>query len=394
MFSLMTPLPPDPVLSITTKFNADPRTQKFDLGVGVYRDETGHTPIPAAVKQAERDILAAQTTKTYISPAGNPAFNDAVSKLVLGESLDTARTFAVQTPGGTGAIKNLLDLAFQVMPDAVVWLSAPTWPNHGPIAAAAGLITASYPYYDVRTGTLLFDEMMSALAQVPAGDIVVLHGCCHNPSGADLSLDQWAEVAALLEKRGAIPLIDIAYLGLGDGLDEDAKGLRLIATRCEEVMIAASCSKNFGLYRDRVGAAIVKTASAELKQVGFDNAAYISRSAFSMPPDIGASVVARVLETEALRASWIEELDTMRRRINDLRGLLTDELRQQTNSERFDFLAGQKGMFSLLGTSPAQAATLERDHGVYLPASGRINIAGLNTKAIAPVATAIAAVCR
>ncbi|MCG6857232.1 MAG: aspartate/tyrosine/aromatic aminotransferase [Salaquimonas sp.] len=394
MFSALQPIPPDPILSITAKFRADSRQDKFDLGVGVYRDEEGNTPIPAAVKEAERRVIAEQTTKTYLSPVGNPAFNDAMAKLVLGDGLDTERTSAVQTPGGTGAVRLLLDLVKLANPDATIWISDPTWPNHKPMAGAANLKIAAYPYYDAASGILTHDAMMAALDGLKAGDAVILHGCCHNPSGADLSLAQWNEIAALLNAKGALPLVDFAYQGLGNGLEEDATGLRLLADQCPEMMIAASCSKNFGLYRDRVGAAIVIAANAAEKQITLANAAIVARCTYSMPPDEGAAIVARILNDEALRASWTAELESMRLRINDLRSQLAAELRLKTNSERFDFLAGQKGMFSLLGTGKEAAEALTRDHAVYLPASGRINIAGLRTSGIETVASAIAATSR
>lgn len=394
MFSALCPIPPDPILSITATFQADPRPEKFDLGVGVYRDENGNTPIPAAVKKAERLIFAEQTTKTYLSPAGNSAFNQAMKRLVLGDGFDMARTFAVQTPGGTGAVKNLLDLYRVANPEATVWLSDPTWPNHKPISEAAGLKTASYPYYDAVSGSLKFDAMMAALNGVKNGDVVVLHGCCHNPTGADLDLGQWREIAELISRKGAVPLVDIAYQGLGDGLVQDAGGVRLLADRCEGVLIAASCSKNFGLYRDRVGVAIGVMPSEGVATTALQNAAYISRSAFSMPPDMGAAVVARILNSEELRSSWTGELEAMRQRIADLRTKLAARLRLETNDGRFDFLASQKGMFSLLGINAEQAASLVREHGVHLPASGRINLAGLRISGIDAVAAAIAAVCR
>lgn len=394
MFSLLSPMPPDPILSITTKFQADPRSEKFDLGVGVYRDENGNTPIPAAVRKAERQIIDAQTTKTYLAPSGNPAFNDEMSKLILGDSLVADRTFAVQTPGGTGALRNLFDLVHVATPDATVWLSDPTWANHKAVANGAGLQTVTYPYYDYATGQIVFDRMLTGLNSVKAGDIVVLHGCCHNPTGADLDLDQWRAVAEHLRERGALPLVDIAYMGLGDGLEADAAGLRLLASLSEEVMIAASCSKNFGLYRDRVGAAIVQVASAKDRQAGLDNAAFVNRAAYSMPPDMGAATVARILETDELRDSWTGELEEMRIRVTDLRNQLAAALRLKLNDGRFDFLADQKGMFSLLGIDAAQVESLARDHGVYMPASGRINMAGLSASGIDPVASAIAAVCR
>ena len=356
------------------------------------RDEDGNTPIPAAVKEAERRIIAEQTTKTYLSPTGNQDFNEAMMKLVLGEVLDEKRTCAVQTPGGTGAVRLLFDLAKLANPDATVWISDPTWPNHKPMAEASGLKTAAYPYYDKAGGVVLFDAMMAALENLKAGDLVVLHGCCHNPTGADLDLSQWDKIAELLNARGAIPLVDFAYQGLGNGLDEDAAGLRLLAGQCEEILIAASCSKNFGLYRDRVGAAIVIAASEQEKQNAFGNAGVIARCTYSMPPDPGAAIVARILNDEALRASWVEELDGMRRRIAELRTELADALRLKLNSDRCDYLAQQKGMFSLLNLKDGGAKTLSSEHGVYMPASGRVNMAGLRTSMIDTAATRIARV--
>ncbi len=392
MFSVLKPVPPDPILSISATYNADPRTDKLDLGVGVYRDEDGNTPIPAAVKEAERRIIAEQTTKTYLSPTGNPAFNEAMTKLVLGDALDEERTCAVQTPGGTGAVRLLFDMVKLANPDATVWLSDPTWPNHKPMAGSAGLKTAVYPYYDKAGGALHFDEMMTALDAIAPGDVVVLHGCCHNPTGADLNVSQWEAIADLLNAKGALPLVDFAYQGLGDGLDKDAEGARLLAGKCREVLIAASCSKNFGLYRDRVGAAIMIAATPEESRNAFGNAGIIARCTYSMPPDPGAAIVARILTDDALRASWMEELEAMRLRITDLRRQLADALRLKLNSDRYDFLAGQKGMFSLLDLENDGAKTLAADHAVYMPASGRVNMAGLRTSAIEMAASKISKV--
>lgn len=394
VFSILQSVPPDPILSITAAFRADPRSEKLDLGVGVYRDEDGNTPILAAVREAERVNIAGQITKSYLSPAGNEVFNDAMVRLVLEDSLEKERTFAVQTPGGTGAVKNLLDLVCLAKPDATVWLSDPTWANHKSIAEAAGLTTTTYPYYNAASSEILFDAMMTTLEKVRAGDVMVLHGCCHNPTGADLDLDQWRQIAERLSARGAVPLVDIAYQGLGDGLEKDATAIRLLAGQCEELLIAASCSKNFGLYRDRVGVAIGVLASANEAKKALGNAAYISRSAFSMPPDGGAAIVARILESDALRSLWTRELEAMRLRMIDLRTQLAGQLRLEMNDGRFDFLAHQNGMFSLLGIDRNQAESLVRDHAVYLPASGRINLAGLRSSGIKTVASAIAAVCR
>ena len=391
MLESLAAAPPDPILSISREFRADPREDKLDLGVGVYRDGDGRTPVMEAVHEAERLDWEAQDSKAYLDQIGNEGFNRAMSALVLGEGFDPDRTFAVQAPGGCGALRLHVELIRRLNPWATVWVSDPTWPNHRAIVSAGGLAIATYPYYAAVTGTLLIEEMTGALEQAKPGDAVIVHACCHNPTGADLDEGQWHRLAEVIGSRGLLPLVDIAYQGLGDGPAEDAAGLRILVSRVDEVLVGASCSKNFGLYRDRVGVALGAASTPAARDVATGWLAAIARESYSMPPDHGASVVARILTSDSLRATWRHELDAMRTRMNANRRSLAETLRSRLNGGRFDFLGRQKGMFSLLGLDPAGVAALRDDHAIHAPANGRINVAGLNEAAIGKLAAAIAA---
>lgn len=390
MLDALKPQPQDKILQLIAMYRDDPRTQKIDLGVGVYKDATGLTPVMRAVKAAEKKLWEAETTKTYTALAGDPAFSAAMVGMILGEGY-ADRAAAVATPGGTGAIRQALELIKLAAPGATVWISAPTWPNHPSIIKYLGMAMAEYRYFDEATRGVDFAGLMADLAKVKAGDAVLLHGCCHNPTGANLTLDQWAEVVKLLADKGAVPLVDLAYQGFGDGLDEDAAATRLIAGAFPEVLIAASCSKNFGIYRERTGILIALT-SPERKAVVQGNLNFLNRQNYSFPPDHGARLVTMILGDAALAADWKAELEEVRQNMLGLRRQLADELRRATNSDRYDFVATHRGMFSRLGLSEAQVNRLRDEHGIYMVGDSRINIAGLNAKTVPILAAAIAAV--
>lgn len=391
MLDALKPQPADKILALIQAFKDDPREDKIDLGVGVYKDATGLTPVMRAVKAAEKRLWEQETTKTYTALAGDPAYAEALSGLILGGVVEAGRVSAIATPGGTGAIRQALELIRLARPDATVWLSNPTWPNHPSIIRFLGMKMAEYRYFDEATRGVDFGAMMADLDAVKAGDVVLLHGCCHNPTGANLTLEQWGAVADLLERKGAIPFIDIAYQGFGDGLEADAAGTRLIAQRLPEVLIAASCSKNFGIYRERAGLLMALAPKAEMRAVVQGNLAFLNRQNYSFPPDHGARLVTMILTDADLRADWQAELEEVRLSMLGLRRQLADELRKLTNSDRFDFIAHHRGMFSRLGASEAQVEAMRRDHGIYMVGDSRLNIAGLNAATVPVLARAIVA---
>ncbi|MCB6179542.1 aspartate/tyrosine/aromatic aminotransferase [Rhodobacter sp. Har01] len=390
MLEALNPQPQDKILQLIALFRDDPRQAKIDLGVGVYKDATGLTPVMRAVKAAEKKLWETETTKTYTALAGEPAYNAAMVQMILGSGY-ADRAASVATPGGTGAIRQALELIRMASPAAKVWMSNPTWPNHPSIVKYLGMPSAEYRYFDSASGGVDFAGLMADLDGVAAGDAVLLHGCCHNPTGANLDLAQWAQVLDLLAARGAIPFVDLAYQGFGDGLEEDAAATRMVAARFPEVLIAASCSKNFGVYRERTGILIALT-SPDRKAVVQGNLNYLNRQNYSFPPDHGARLVTMILEDAALTADWKAELEDVRLNMLSLRQQLADELRRATNSDRFDFVARHRGMFSRLGLTEAQVATLREVHGIYMVGDSRINIAGLNAKTVPILAAAIAQV--
>lgn len=391
MFDHLKPQPQDQILRLIQMFRDDPRRDKIDLGVGVYKDATGLTPVMRAVKAAEKKLWEVETTKTYTGLAGEPAFNAALSGMILGGAVAADRISSVATPGGTGAIRQALELIRLASPDATVWLSNPTWPNHPSIIKYLGMPMAEYRYFDAATRGIDFAGLMADLAGVQAGDAVLLHGCCHNPTGANLDAGQWAQVADLLAARGAIPFVDLAYQGFGDGLEEDAAATRMIAARFPEVLIAASCSKNFGIYRERTGI-LIAIGDGAGKATLQGNLNFLNRQNYSFPPDHGARVVTMILEDPALTADWKAELEEVRQNMLSLRQSLADALRRATNSDRFDFVATHRGMFSRLGLTPEQVERLRADHGIYMVGDSRINIAGLNATTVPILAAAIAQV--
>jgi aromatic-amino-acid transaminase len=392
MFETLTAAPPDKIIALMGQFREDPRPGKIDLGVGVYKDAKGDTPIMAAVREAEKLLYERQTTKTYVGMAGDPLFNAAMIGLVFGEGADRARIRAAQAPGGSGALRILAELIARAKPGATVWLSDPTWPNHVPLIRAAGVTTKEYLYFDAVTGTVRFDAMMEALKKAAPGDVVLLHGCCHNPTGANLDHAQWEEVAGLLVSRGLFPFVDLAYQGFGDGLEEDAYGVRLLASRVPEMAVAASCSKNFAVYRDRVGTAFLLGKGAAAADIAYSQLLSVARGMYSMPPDHAAAAIRIVLEDKGLTASWKEELETMRQRMVSLREGFADALRRQSNSDRFDFIARHRGMFSRVGATPAQVEKLRTEHGVYMVGDSRINVAGLPEDRLDMLAASIVSV--
>ena len=392
MFETMQAAPKDKILALMTQYCEDPRPDKVDLGVGVYKGEDGNTTVMRAIRDAEKKLHDAQDTKTYVGLQGDKEFCEEMGELVLGDAVPAERLRVCQAPGGSGALSILAMMLHRAHPHATLWLSDPSWPNHIPLLTMAGLKTSIYPYYDAASGCILFDEMMAALADAKASDILLLHGCCHNPTGADLSLEQWKTVTDLCLEKDLVPFVDFAYLGFGGGLEEDTAGLRHMASRVPEMVVAASCSKNFAVYRDRVGAAMLIARNAQEADLAFSHLLSVTRSVYSMPPDHGAAVVRLVLKDPELRADWAQELEEMRLRMETLRGDFADALRRASNSGRFDFIADQKGMFSRLGLTPEQIDRLREEHGIYAIGDSRINIAGLPGDRLDHVARAVVSV--
>ncbi len=391
MLETLTAPAPDKIVALIGLFAADPRTDKLDLGIGVYKDAEGRTPVMRAVKAAEERLWREQTTKTSLSTLGDTSFVAAMRDLAFGDAVPAERIAGAQTPGGTGAIRQLAELIRRARPEARVWYSDPTWPNHPLILGHVGLKTATYRYYDPATGRVDFAAARADLADAAAGDVVILHGCCHNPTGANLSLEEWQALTGDFAARGVIPFIDLAYQGFGDGLEADVAGLRHMVATLPESLVGSSCSKNFGLYRDRVGAAFVVAKDAAAAKIAEGNLGNLNRLNFSFPPDHGAKVVSIILSDPALRADWQAELEEMRQNMLDLRNQLADTLRRATNSDRFDYIAAHRGMFTQLGGTIEKVEALRRDHGIYMVGTGRINIAGL-PRDMDALAKAIAAV--
>jgi aspartate aminotransferase len=389
MFAHLSPQPKDKILALMAAYKEDPRDTKVDLGVGVYKDASGNTPVMRAVKAAERRLVDEQTSKAYVGLAGDPAFSDAMIDLVLDGAVARERVAAVATPGGTGAIRQGLELIKLAAPDATVWISNPTWPNHPSIIKYLGMPMAEYRYFDEATRGVDFDGMLADLKQVKAGDVVLLHGCCHNPTGANLTADQLQQAISVIKDVGAMPFVDIAYQGFGDGLAADGAATRAIAASFDNVLIAASCSKNFGIYRERTGILMAIARDEDERDLAQQNLSYLNRQNYSFPPDHGARVVTMILTDPVLRADWEAELEDTRLGMLDLRKQLASELRRLSNSDRFDFLATHRGMFSRLGTTPEKVEKLRADHGIYMVGDSRMNIAGLNADTIPVLAKAI-----
>jgi len=395
MFQSLQALPADPILGLMAAYRSDDNPKKIDLGVGVYKDAEGNTPVMRAVKQAEDRILNEQTTKSYVGPTGAAAFNDIIADLVLGNTLVSAldkRRVTVQTPGGCGGLRLAAEFIKKANPEATVWVSDPTWANHVPLLGSAGLKIEQYPYYDYDSHSVRFEDMLETLAKVEAGDAVLVHGCCHNPCGSDLSAEQWRALRDLALKNGFTVFIDLAYQGLGDGLQEDVHGTRLLAESLPELIIVSSCSKNYGLYRERTGALTVICDSDKAAGIASTQLAAAARAMYSMPPDHGAAVVAEVMQDPALRSDWDSELTEMRNRINGLRSELVARLKDAGIDRDFSFIEKEKGMFSFLGVSVDQVQSLVNDYSIYLVNSSRINVASINASNIDYLTTSIATV--
>jgi aspartate aminotransferase len=383
MFERLELIKPDAILGLMAEYRADPDPRKVDLGVGVYRDAHGETPVPAAVRAAESALIARQSTKTYVGPAGNPGFNQAIERLVLGPdhpALGAGRVRTVQAPGGCGALRLGAELIRLASPDSAVHVSTPTWANHGPLLSGSGLKLEPYPYLDRLTGGVDFAAMAAALGRLPPRAVLLLHGSCHNPTGADLKPEQWREVLSLVKRRQLLPFIDIAYQGLGEGLDADAYAVRLFCAELPEVLVAVSCSKNFGLYRERTGALALLADSSAAADAGLSQLTRIARGIWSMPPDHGAAIVHGVLADAALREQWIAELDAMRTRIQGLRQAVVRQLATHCPQRDFGFIARQHGMFSYLGIDTAQVRELRARHHIYMTDDSRMNVAGLRSE--------------
>ena len=389
MFGNLQPQAPDKILALMGEFRADTRQGKIDLGVGVYKDPTGLTPVMRAVKEAERRIWETETTKAYTALTGEPAYLQALSSMVLADARDDARTAMLSTVGGTGAIRQAFEMARMGNPDLTVHVSDPTWPNHVSMLKFMGVPYVEYRYFDAETRGVDFEGMKADIARAKKGDLVLLHGCCHNPTGANLTLDQWAEIVAILDRTGAVPLVDLAYQGFGDGLEEDAAGTRLIVRSLPDVLVAASCSKNFGIYRERTGLLMVQVADAAQKDLAQGALAFLGRQTYSFPPDHGARIVQTILDDAALAADWKAELEEVRLGMLGLRQQLAAELRSLTGSDRFDFIERHRGMFSRLGATPEQVRRIKEDNAIYMVGDSRLNIAGLNRDSVPILARAI-----
>ena len=389
MFTQLTAQPPDKILSLAAEYRADKREDKIDLGVGVYKNAAGQTPIMEAVKTAEKALWNAETTKSYVALAGDAGFADAMINLVLGDSVTRDRVSAAATPGGTGAVRQGFDLIAMANPNATIWISDPTWPNHLSILKHMGVSFKTYRYFDAETRGVTLDGMLEDLRAAKAGDVVLLHGCCHNPTGANLTAPEWDAVIALMEERGLTPMIDIAYQGFGDGLAEDADATRKVAAAIPETIVAASCSKNFGIYRERTGILMTVAHDTSLQTLTQGTLAYLNRQNYSFPPDHGARLVTMILTDPALRLSWESELEGMRTSMLALRQKLADELKALSGSDRFGFLAAHRGMFSRLGATPEQVARLKTEHAIYMVGDSRLNIAGLTPSNVPLLAKAI-----
>lgn len=395
MFNSLIAMPADPILGLLTQYREDTHPQKVDLGVGVYKDPTGVTPILSCVKKAEKYRLDTETTKVYIGPTGSPQFNTLMTELAFGaghSAIIANRIRTVSTPGGTGALRVAGDFIKRCNPNAVLWVSDPTWANHIGLFEAAGITVKTYPYYDYDSKSLKFDEMLAALSQVSPDDVVLFHACCHNPSGMDLTTEEWDKVIALTKEQGFTPLIDMAYQGFGDGVDIDAYGVRQMAAAVDNMILCSSCSKNFGLYRERIGSCSVIAKDANTANIAQSVLLYVVRCLYSMPPAHGAAIVETILGSKELTQEWLDELKVMRDRINGNRAILVDKLKANGVNRDFSFIARQKGMFSFLGVAPEQVARLQKEFSIYMVGSSRISIAGISEDNVDYLAQSIAKV--
>ncbi|KAA6048120.1 aspartate/tyrosine/aromatic aminotransferase [Pantoea sp. ICBG 1758] len=395
MFESISAAPADPILGLADLFRADDRPHKINLGIGVYKDETGKTPVLTSVKKAEQYLLENETTKNYLSIDGLPDFARCTQALLFGNDsplIAAGRACTAQTPGGTGALRVAADFLATQTSVKRVWVSNPSWPNHKNVFNAAGLEVCEYQYYDAANHTLDFDGMLAALQQAQAGDVVLFHGCCHNPTGIDPTREQWQQLATLSQEKGWLPLFDFAYQGFARGLDEDAEGLRIFAAAHQELLVASSYSKNFGLYNERVGALTLVAASSDAAKTAFSQVKYSIRANYSNPPSHGAAVVATILSNEALRTIWVQELTDMRQRIQRMRQLFVNTLAEKGARQDFSFIIKQNGMFSFSGLTKDQVVRLRDEFGVYAVNSGRVNVAGMTPDNMSALCEAIVAV--
>ncbi|MDO6685876.1 MULTISPECIES: amino acid aminotransferase [unclassified Agarivorans] len=395
MFERVTAAPADPILGLTEAFKADPRPNKINLGVGIYKNEAGQTPVLATVKIAEKQLLENEATKSYLSIEGNPAYGTEVQKLLFGENSEivtSQRGFTAQSPGGTGALHNAAEFAYNHLGVRTVWVSNPTWANHGNIFKALGLEVKAYDYYNAETKDLDFDAMLSSLEHVAEGDLVLFHGCCHNPTGIDPTTEQWQQLASLAASKKMLPLFDFAYQGFAKGVEEDAAGLRIFAKEIKELLVASSFSKNFGLYNERVGAFTLVASDKEQGAVAFSQVKAGIRANYSNPPSHGAAVVTTILQNPELKAQWNAEVADMRERIKEMRDLFVATLAAKGATGDYSFIQRQNGMFSFSGLSKEQVQTLKEEHGVYIVGSGRISVAGMTKNNMEALCAAIAAV--
>jgi len=394
MFGRLKALPADPILGLSIKYRADENPLKIDLGVGVYKNEAGDTTILNCVKKAEKFRLETEQTKTYIGGTGSALFNEKMTSLIFGDHkvINENRVRTVSTPGGTGALRVAGEFISRCKTGAKIWLSNPTWANHKGVFTECGLDIQEYPYYDYENKTLDFDAMLNALKQVSPDDFVLLHACCHNPSGMDLSQEQWQQVVQVTKEVGFTPLIDMAYQGFGDGLEEDAYGVRLMAETVTNMILCSSCSKNFGLYRERIGACTVIGETPATTEIALSVILGVARTIYSMPPAHGAALVETILNSEELTQEWHSELSEMRNRINGNRTVIVDKLIEKGVTRDFSFIANQKGMFSFLGITPAQVQQLQDEYSVYMVGSSRMSIAGISPTNVDYLAESIAKV--
>ena len=396
MFDQLQPVPTDPILGLMAEFKADTNPKKVDLSVGVYKDEIGDTPVLQAVKKAEAFRLENEQSKAYLGLAGNLDFNEKITNLLFGEHqiIESGRVKTAQTPGGTGSLRVAAEFIKRANPNATIWVTNPTWANHFSIFSAAGLETKEFPYFDFETMGLKFEETVEALQQVPAGDVVLFHACCHNPSGMDLNLEQWQTVADIAKRQGFTFLIDSAYQGFGAGLEQDAAGIRLLADSVEQMIVCSSCSKNFGLYRERTGAISIIGKDATKTEIAFSNALSVIRAIYSMPPAHGADIVSTILSSTELTALWHQELNEKRTRINGLRSFIAEKFAEKGVPGNFDFIAKQNGMFSFLGIDKTAIDTLKKDYSIYIVGSSRVNVAGVNEANVDYLAESLAKVLK
>lgn len=392
MFESLERLAPDAIIGLIGEYQQDPRDTKVDLGIGVYRNDQGETPVLDVVKQAERRLVESQSTKSYIGSAGPADFNEAMRDLMFAGSVENERVAMLQTPGGSGSLSVAAGVVLRARSRATLWASSPTWANHVPLLGGAGLSMKTYKYYDSDSHSLRLEAMLDSLREIPRGDLVLLHSCCHNPTGIDPNEEEWRAIADVVIERELLPLVDIAYQGFGTDLDTDAFVVRHLAERAPEMIVCNSCSKNFGLYRDRVGALLIVTQDSATREVVQSQANNYVRTIYSMPPDHGAAVVAMILNDNAMRADWRVELDQMRDRLRDMRVLLHDALGVTVPGRDFSHIVRAWGMFSFLGVSEEQVERLKKDHGVYMVSSSRINIAGITAGNVNHIAESVAAV--